>query len=207
MHVWVLYSYRSAFTRQEAFSDQICCSGEFNICDDPDREYGCPRCMRSPQWSLSWRAFELQWRMFKNAKSRSDLKTVSSISIPTIHILALTISHYPAFHSSATSRVLCAVASRLEKVIEECHPSTLPKQQQQQHNKLCQLPPNSGSGYHRLFIVDCLLCHFDCLLKQAACKLCFGPRLPSPLSLSTWVGAQDEKSSMEIAKRRISLLS
>ena len=63
--------------------------------------------------------------------------------------------------------------------------STLPKQQ---HKKLCQLSPNSGSGYHRLFIVDCLLCHFDCLLKQAACKLCFGPRLPCPLSLSTWVG-------------------
>ena len=71
---------------------------------------------------------------------------------------------------------------------------TLPKQQ---HKKLCQLSPNSGSGYHRLFIVDCLLCHFDCLLKQAACKLCFGPRLPCHFPHG-WVGGW--AVSMRIAK-------
>ena len=82
---------------------------------------------------------------------------------------------------------------RLEKLIEELERSN------NSFWKLCQLAPNSGTGYHRLFIVDCLLCHFDCLLKRAACKLCFPPRLPC-LSLSTWVAGKDGKFSVKMSK-------
>ena len=117
-------------------------------------------------WSAPLQKPSLQRYIFceKCLESNPDLKTLSlsNYSTPCFPFICHKSGSWPKAHreENATTHSNVNFSQHLRK-------------------NFCQMSLNtvSESVCHRLFIGQRLLCHFVCLLKQAACKLCFGSRL------------------------------